>query len=206
MENSPGRTNEAEGASQREPGRAAHVRQPGALQGPPRGGPATATRCKARPRVGQARNSREVESQSKGQSRLPHCLPVRRPDFTRSSPMGIFNVSTTPISLFRPEYSGFEYVVVRDELVIIDPETLEMWRFFRFDQPASLNVEFRRRRPGRRWWPSGSGHSLSGHRHIGRRSGQHSAGSSAKKLPDTLPRGVIPWSKLGNQAREATSA
>jgi hypothetical protein len=32
--------------------------------------------------------------------------------------------------------------------------------------------------------------------------GSTQPGSSAKKLPDTLPRGVVSWSKLGNRVPE----
>jgi hypothetical protein len=35
----------------------------------------------------------------------------------------LYDVPATIVDIL-PQYSGFEYVVVRDELVIIDPETL----------------------------------------------------------------------------------
>jgi hypothetical protein len=147
MENSPGRTNGAEGASQREPGRAAHERQPGALQGPAQGrsgaveqkerrsGQSGAVQGPVQERSGRSVGSTTLSSDQK--TRLHEIIAggnlqrVNHADFALSvgtrvpNTVTLYDVPATIVDIL-PQYRGFEYVVVRDELVIIDPETLEI--------------------------------------------------------------------------------
>src|ERR1700730_13590619 len=195
IESSPGGANGAQGSSQREPGGAAHERQPGAIQGPAQGrstangeqgrrsgessemqgrtqkrsgaveekehrsGQSGAMRGPAPERSGgveekehrsgqsgavqgpaQERSGRSVGSttlSSDQTTRLHEIIAggnlqrVNHADFTLSvgtrvpNTVTLYAVPATIVDIL-PQYRGFEYVVVRDELVIIDPETLEV--------------------------------------------------------------------------------
>jgi len=220
MENSPGRMNGAQGASQREPGGAAHERQPGAMQGPAEGRSTaigeegrrsgqsgemqgqTQKRSRAvEEKVRRSRQSGEMQGQTQkrrsgaveekerrsghpsamqgqaqgqprgieekehrsGQSgaiqgpaqeqsgrsvgsttlssdqktRLHGIITgenvqrVNHVDFALSAgirvpdTVSLYDVPDTIVEIL-PQYRGFEYIVVRDELVIIDPDTLDI--------------------------------------------------------------------------------
>jgi hypothetical protein len=219
IESSPGGANGAQGSSQREPGGAAHERQPGAIQGPAQGrstangeqgrrsgessemqgrtqkrsgaveekerrsgqsgemqgqtqkrsgaveekehrsGQSGAMRGPAPERSGgveekehrsgqsgavqgpaQERSGRSVGSttlSSDQTTRLHEIIAggnlqrVNHADFALSvgtrvpNTVTLYAVPATIVDIL-PQYRGFEYVVVRDELVIIDPETLEV--------------------------------------------------------------------------------
>jgi len=195
IESSPGGANGAQGSSQREPGGAAHERQPGAIQGPAQGrstangeqgrrsgessemqgrtqkrsgaveekerrsGQSGAMRGPAPERSGgveekehrsgqsgavqgpaQERSGRSVGSttlSSDQTTRLHEIIAggnlqrVNHADFALSvgtrvpNTVTLYTVPATIVDIL-PQYRGFEYVVVRDELVIIDPETLEV--------------------------------------------------------------------------------
>jgi hypothetical protein len=145
MESSPGRTNGAQGASQGEPGGAEHERQPGAMQGPAQGG-VQPPRGQAQGRSGTEQSRGGVTEQrsvssptlSPGQKTRLHEIiaggnlqRVNHADFALSvgtrmpNTVTLYDVPATIVDIL-PQYSGFEYVVVGDELVIIDPETLEV--------------------------------------------------------------------------------
>jgi hypothetical protein len=195
IESSPGGANGAQGSSQREPGGAAHERQPGAIQGPAQGrstangeqgrrpgessemqgqtqkrsgaveekehrsGQSGAMRGPAPERSGgveekehrsgqsgavqgpaQERSGRSVGSttlSSDQTTRLHEIIAggnlqrVNHADFALSvgtrvpNTVTLYAVPATIVDIL-PQYRGFEYVVVRDELVIVDPETLEV--------------------------------------------------------------------------------
>jgi len=171
IESSPSGANGAQGSSQREPGGAAHERQPGAMQGPA-DGRSTATGEEGR-RFGQSgemqgqtqkrsgtveekerrsgqsgavqgpvqeRSGRSVGSttlSSDQKTRLHEIIAggnlqrVNHADFALSvgtrvpNTVTLYDVPATIVDIL-PQYRGFEYVVIMDELVIIDPETLEI--------------------------------------------------------------------------------
>jgi hypothetical protein len=195
IESSPGGANGAQGSSQREPGGAAHERQPGAIQGPAQGrstangeqgrrsgessemqgrtqkrsgaveekehrsGQSGAVQGPAQERSGgveekehrsgqsgavqgpaQERSGRSVGSptlSSDQTTRLHEIIAggnlqrVNHADFALSvgtrvpNTVTLYDVPATIVDIL-PQYRGFEYVVVRDELVIVDPETLEV--------------------------------------------------------------------------------
>jgi hypothetical protein len=171
MENSPGRMNGAQGASQREPGGAAHERQPGAMQGPAEGrstaigeegrrsgefgamqgqtqkrpsgieekehrsGQSRAVQSPAQERSGRSVGSTTLSPDQK--TRLHEVITgenvqrVNHADFALSvgtrvpNTVTFYDVPDTIVDIL-PQYRGFEYIVVGDELVIVDPDTLEI--------------------------------------------------------------------------------
>jgi hypothetical protein len=195
IESSPGGANGAQGSSQREPGGAAHERQPGAIQGPAQGrstangeqgrrsGESSEMQGRTQKRSGaveekerrsgqsgemqgqtpersggveekehrsgqsgavqgpaQERSGRSVGSptlSSDQTTRLHEIIAggnlqrVNHADFALSvgtrvpNTVTLYDVPATIVDIL-PQYRGFEYVVVRDELVIVDPETLEV--------------------------------------------------------------------------------
>ena len=169
IESSPGGANGAQGSSQREPGGAAHERQPGAIQGPAQGrstangeqgrrsGESSEMQGRTQKRSGaveenerrsggavqgsaQERSGRSVGSTALSpdqKTRLHGIITggnIRRidnADFslaigTRVPDIATFyDVPQTIVDIL-PQYRGFEYIVVGDELVIVDPDTLEI--------------------------------------------------------------------------------
>jgi Protein of unknown function (DUF1236) len=230
MENSPGRTKGAQGASQREPGRTAHERQPGAMQGPAEGrstsigeggqrsglsgtvqgqtqgrssaseeegkrsghpgtmqGPAQQRSGAVEEKEHRSRHSRAEQRQDQGRSgaveekerrsghpgamqgqaqgrssteqsrggiteqrsvasptlsqdqktrlhevvtgdnvqHVNHVGFALSPGIRVPDTVSLYDVPNTIVEIL-PQYRGFEYIVVRDELVIIDPDTLDI--------------------------------------------------------------------------------
>jgi hypothetical protein len=123
MEGSPGGASGAQGPSQHELGGTAHERQSGAPQSPAPG------------RSGRSVGSTTLSSDQKTRlhkvttgenvQRVNHAdfalaVGIRVPNAVR-----FYDVPETIVDIL-PQYRGFEYIVVKDELVIIDPETLEI--------------------------------------------------------------------------------
>lgn len=135
MESSPGGASGAQGSSERAPGGAAHERQPGAMQGPAQGrsgaeqsrGGVTEQRSVGSVTLSPVQRTKIHETIISGNNihRVDHVdfwisVGVRVPDTVT-----FYDIPETIVDIV-PQYRGFRYIVVEEQLVIIDPDTLEI--------------------------------------------------------------------------------
>jgi hypothetical protein len=147
MDDSLGGVSGAKGSSQRELGGAPHERQPGAMQGQAEGrsgaieekerrsGHPGAMQGEAQGRSGRSVGSTTLSPDQR--TRLHGIITggdlrrIDHADFALSvgtrvpNTVTFYDIPETIVDIV-PEYRGFEYIIVRDDLVIVDPETLEI--------------------------------------------------------------------------------